>query len=48
MGGGQEQYHPFLFRVDSKKTRRIKFNSDQLKDLADVQISFQTQAREPN
>jgi hypothetical protein len=43
-----EKYNPFLFRLNSKKTRRIKFNSEQLKDLADVQISFRTQARELN
>ena len=43
-----EKYNPFLFRLNSKKTRRIEFNSEQLKDLADVQISFRTQARELN
>jgi len=38
--------HPLLFRTGSTKTRRIKFSSDQLKDLANVKISFSTRVAE--
>ena len=41
-----EKYYPFLCCLSSTRTRRIKFKTEQLKDLADVQISFRTQARE--